>query len=47
METDAQAIVSRCVVRQEELAFDDQSLGQVGMSLLGSAKDQFEWSLLK
>uniref|UniRef100_A0A915E0G8 Coatomer subunit zeta n=1 Tax=Ditylenchus dipsaci TaxID=166011 RepID=A0A915E0G8_9BILA len=47
LETDAQAIVSRCVVRPDDLAFGDQSVSQLGMSLLGSAKDQFKWSLLK
>ncbi|KAI1720242.1 clathrin adaptor complex small chain domain-containing protein [Ditylenchus destructor] len=47
LETDPQAIVNRCSVRPDELAFGDQSISQVGMSLLGSAKDQFKWSLLK
>uniref|UniRef100_A0A1I7SVV5 Coatomer subunit zeta n=2 Tax=Bursaphelenchus xylophilus TaxID=6326 RepID=A0A1I7SVV5_BURXY len=47
LETDAQAIVSRCALKPDELAFGDQSISQVGMSLLGSAKDQLKWSLLK
>ncbi|CAD5211600.1 unnamed protein product [Bursaphelenchus okinawaensis] len=47
LETDAQAIVSRCALKPDDLAFGDQSISQVGMSLLGSAKDQLKWSLLK
>jgi hypothetical protein len=47
LETDAQAVVARCAVKPDEVAFGEQSISQVGMSLLGSAKDQFKWSLLK
>ncbi|KAH7701341.1 coatomer zeta subunit [Aphelenchoides avenae] len=47
LETDGQALVQRCALKPDEIAFGDQSLSQVGMSLLGSAKDQFKWSLLK
>uniref|UniRef100_A0A915CK64 Coatomer subunit zeta n=1 Tax=Parascaris univalens TaxID=6257 RepID=A0A915CK64_PARUN len=47
LETEPQAVISRCAVRQDELTFGDQSISQVGMSLIGSAKDQLKWSLLK
>ncbi|MFH4982976.1 hypothetical protein AB6A40_009685 [Gnathostoma spinigerum] len=47
METEAQAVVSRCALRPDEIAFGDQSISQVGMSLIGSAKEQLKWSLLK
>ncbi|KAL3077333.1 hypothetical protein niasHS_013322 [Heterodera schachtii] len=47
LETDPQAVVARCAVKADELAFGEQSISQVGMSLLGSAKDQLKWSLLK
>ena len=43
LETDSTAIVGRCAIRPDDLAFGDQSISQ----LLGSAKDQFKWSLLK
>ncbi|VDM39229.1 unnamed protein product, partial [Toxocara canis] len=33
LESEPQAVVSRCAVRQEELAFGDQSISQVGMSV--------------
>ncbi|CAG9533154.1 unnamed protein product [Cercopithifilaria johnstoni] len=47
METEPQAVVSRCALRTDELTFGDQSISQVGMSLIGSAKEQLKWSLLK
>uniref|UniRef100_A0A914HYE4 Coatomer subunit zeta n=1 Tax=Globodera rostochiensis TaxID=31243 RepID=A0A914HYE4_GLORO len=47
LETDPQSVVARCAVKPDELAFGEQSISQVGMSLLGSAKDQLKWSLLK
>uniref|UniRef100_F1L9U6 Coatomer subunit zeta n=1 Tax=Ascaris suum TaxID=6253 RepID=F1L9U6_ASCSU len=47
LETEPQAVIGRCAVRQDELTFGDQSISQVGMSLIGSAKDQLKWSLLK
>ncbi|KAI6184443.1 Coatomer subunit zeta [Aphelenchoides bicaudatus] len=47
LETDPAAIVSRCALKADEMTFGDQSISQVGMSLLGSAKDQLKWSLLK
>ncbi|KAI6196638.1 Coatomer subunit zeta [Aphelenchoides besseyi] len=47
LETESSAIVGRCALKADELAFSDQSISQVGMSLLGSAKDQLKWSLLK
>ena len=47
LETDAQAVISRCAVKPDEIAFGEQTISQVGMSLLGSAKDQLKWSLLK
>uniref|UniRef100_A0A914V8U8 Coatomer subunit zeta n=1 Tax=Plectus sambesii TaxID=2011161 RepID=A0A914V8U8_9BILA len=47
LETDAASVVSRCLLRPDDLAFGDQSISQVGMSLLGSAKEQLKWSLLK
>uniref|UniRef100_A0A0N4Z0M6 Coatomer subunit zeta n=1 Tax=Parastrongyloides trichosuri TaxID=131310 RepID=A0A0N4Z0M6_PARTI len=46
LETDANQIVNRCALRPDDLAFGDQSLSQVGMSIIGSAKE-FKWSLLK
>lgn len=33
LETDAQALVQRCALRPDEIAFGDQSLSQVGMSV--------------
>jgi hypothetical protein len=47
LETDSAAIVARCALKADEMTFGDQSISQVGMSLLGSAKDQLKWSLLK
>ncbi|KAI6226219.1 Origin recognition complex subunit 2 [Aphelenchoides fujianensis] len=47
LETEPTAIVGRCALKADEIAFGDQSISQVGMSLLGSAKDQLKWSLLK
>ncbi|CAK5084554.1 unnamed protein product [Meloidogyne enterolobii] len=47
LETDAQAVVARCAFKPDEIGFGEQTISQVGMSLLGSAKDQFKWSLLK
>lgn len=43
LETDAQAVVSRCALRPDELAFGDQSISQVGMSVSGIilATEQF------
>lgn len=47
LESEPQAVVSRCALRPDELTFGDQSISQVGMSLIGSAKEQLKWSLLK
>uniref|UniRef100_A0A1I7ZJT4 Coatomer subunit zeta n=1 Tax=Steinernema glaseri TaxID=37863 RepID=A0A1I7ZJT4_9BILA len=47
LETDAQAVVSRCALRPDDIAFGDQSLSEVGKSFLESAKGQLKWSLLK
>uniref|UniRef100_A0A914CN26 Coatomer subunit zeta n=1 Tax=Acrobeloides nanus TaxID=290746 RepID=A0A914CN26_9BILA len=47
METDPQAVVSRCALRPDEMNFGDQSVSQLGMSLLTSAKEQVKWSVFK
>uniref|UniRef100_A0AC35TG56 V-SNARE coiled-coil homology domain-containing protein n=1 Tax=Rhabditophanes sp. KR3021 TaxID=114890 RepID=A0AC35TG56_9BILA len=46
LETDSNAIVQRCALRPDDLAFGDQSLGQLGQSLIGSAQTM-KWSFLK
>ncbi|TKR93891.1 hypothetical protein L596_008264 [Steinernema carpocapsae] len=47
LETDAQAVVNRCALRPEELAFGDQSMHEIGKSLFETARGQLKWSLLK
>ncbi|CAJ0567899.1 unnamed protein product, partial [Mesorhabditis spiculigera] len=48
METDPQAIVSRCSLRGDEVSFgSDQSFSQIGGSAISALKDQFKWSLYK
>ncbi|CAI4231260.1 unnamed protein product [Auanema sp. JU1783] len=46
-ETDSQAVVSRCALKGDEISFPDQTLSQVGLSFVSSAKEQLKWSLLK
>ncbi|PAV89616.1 hypothetical protein WR25_19657 isoform B [Diploscapter pachys] len=47
METDVQAVVSRCALRGDEISLTDQSFSQVGMSFFTSAQERVKWSLLK
>ncbi|KAK0425607.1 hypothetical protein QR680_009286 [Steinernema hermaphroditum] len=47
LETDPQAVVSRCALRPDEIAFGDQSISEVGKSLFETARGQLKWSLLK
>ncbi|CAL2032978.1 hypothetical protein CAEBREN_06250 [Caenorhabditis brenneri] len=47
METDAQAVVQRTALKNDEVSFSDQSVSQIGFSFIESANKQFKWSLLK
>ena len=47
LETDAKAVVARCNLKGDDISFSDQNFSQVGQSLIGAAKEQFKWSLLK
>uniref|UniRef100_A0A0M3I2Q7 Coatomer subunit zeta n=1 Tax=Ascaris lumbricoides TaxID=6252 RepID=A0A0M3I2Q7_ASCLU len=50
LETEPQAVIGRCAVRQDELTFGDQSISQVGMSVsedfqMKSSKDIYHFLL--
>lgn len=47
MECEPNAVVQRVALRSEEISFNEQSVAQVGMKVLESAKEQLKWSLLK
>jgi len=49
METDAVAVCERVMLRSDDYAtqFSEQSVGQLGYQMIKSAREQFQWSLLK
>jgi len=47
LETDPAFVVQRVALRGDDMNFSEQSVAQVGMQVLQSAKEQLKWSLLK